>query len=567
MEDNEEAKMAGVVTLLLLHAVQNEDELCLNLLLAAGADVNLALIRAAKNGSAKCVNILAKSGADVNACDQSNNTALMCAASSGHYRCMDELINSGADVNALNENTNTTLICAVQGNHLDCAVRLIEAGADVNASPEDNRTALLTAAAYDHSECIELLLAKGADVNKTTKRGHTAVKYAVVLGNYKSLQVLLESGAHVDWEDLELATLSGNFKCVKLLKDSSSFDDEAVTKCVLERGILHGKHDYLPSLTEAGVDVNARDITKYTPLIYAASNGDSENTHSLIEAGADVNAFGAGGLTSLHAATFSADIRTVKLLLAAGADVNKKSYYINALTFTVLRHPHTRMELKTILFAAGEVPDQTIVDKGTITLEKLTLKQLCCNAIRTHLITLDSHSNLFGRIPQLGLSPALTTYMSYNVSLDVDLNLNDIVRKTGFIIPSKVRNAYDNTSGDALLKRRHTTTATRNRRRILRFSSDININYHLKDKAVRFLIVIHCLMLFGVVLTVFVLSALTPPLMDNGPAIVIVLFATAFTFLTSKLALGRCLKNCLLVFASCYGVIFLRLVFQDVLSL
>ena len=81
MEDNEEAKMAEVVTLLLLHAVQNGDELCLNLLLAAGADVNLALIRAAKNGSGKCVNILAKSGADVNACDQNNNTALMCAAS------------------------------------------------------------------------------------------------------------------------------------------------------------------------------------------------------------------------------------------------------------------------------------------------------------------------------------------------------------------------------------------------------------------------------------------------------------------------------------------------------
>ena len=566
MEDKGEVNLTEILTLVLLHAAQNGDELCLNLLLAAGADVNLGLMRAVKKGLAKCVNILLKSGADVNATDQNNYTALMCAASGGHYRCADELINAGADVNAFNGSNSTPLMCAVQSNHINCVVRLIEAGADVNASPEDSGTALLTAAAYDHSECIKLLLAKGADVNKTTKRGHTALKYAAVLGNYKSFQLLMESGAHVDREVLELTALSGHFKCVKLLKDSGHFPDQRVTKCLMERGIIYGKREYLPCLTEAGVSVNARDTSNFTPLVYAVSNGDSKSTRALIEAGADVNEFGSRGLTALHAATFSGDIHTVKLLLAAGADVNKKTFNINALTFTVLKHPHERIHLKTILFAAGEIPDHTHIDNCAIPQEKLTLKQLCCNVIRKHLIKLDSHSNLFGKIPQLGLSTALTAYMLYNVSLDPELNHNDMVRRTEVVFPIKVLTAYRNIATLAQSKRRNTMTSsnqTKNQRRIITFSTD-DENNSFKDTAVKTLIFIHGLMLFGVVLTV---TVLTPSMIDSGPAIVIVLFAIAFNFLTSKLSLGKCFRSYLLGITSCYAVVLLRLVFRVLSSL
>ena len=566
MEDKGEVNTTEIVTLVLLHAIQNGDELCLNLLLTAGADVNLGLMRAVKKGLAKCVNILLKSGADVNATDENNHTALMYAASGGHYRCVDELINAGADVNVFNGSNITPLMCAVQSNHLECAVRLIEAGADVNASLEGSGAALLTAAAYDHSECIKLLLAKGADINKTTQRGHTALKYAAGLGNYKSFQLLIDSGANVDTEVLELAALSGHFKCLKLLKDSGNFTDQSITKCLMERGIIYGKRDYLPCLTEAGVSVNARDTSNFTPLIYAASNRDSKSTRALIEAGADVNVFGSRGFTALHAATFSGDINAVKLLLAAGANVNKKTFDINALTFTVLKHPQEMIELKTILFAAGEVPDHTLVDNCTIPQDKITLKQLCCNVIREHLIKLDSQSNLFCKIPQLGLFPALTAYMLYNVSLDPALNPNDTVRRTEVIFPNKVLTAYRDTATLALSKRRNTMTTTnqtKNQRRIIRFSTDNEDNY-LRDTAVKILIFTHGSMLFGVVLTV---TSLTPSIIDSGPAIVVVLFAIAFNFLTSKMSLGKCFRSFLLGITSCYGVVLLRLVFRVLPSL
>lgn len=72
------------------------------------------------------------------------------------------------------------------------------------------------------------------------------------------------------------------------------------------------------------------------------------------------------------------------------------------------------LEKVMLLFAAGEkynIPDLSIF-----------LKHLCRDAIRKHLIELDPHQHLFGRIPQLGLPSLLTRYLLYNVSLDEDIS-------------------------------------------------------------------------------------------------------------------------------------------------
>ena len=52
--------------------------------------------------------------------------------------------------------------------------------------------------------------------------------------------------------------------------------------------------------------------------------------------------------------------------------------------------------------------------------QKLSLKHLTRELIRKHLINIDPHENLFGRIPQLGLPSSLTKYLLYNMSLDYD---------------------------------------------------------------------------------------------------------------------------------------------------
>ena len=56
---------------------------------------------------------------------------------------------------------------------------------------------------------------------------------------------------------------------------------------------------------------------------------------------------------------------------------------------------------------------------------QLQLKHICREAIRKHLLDLDPHQHLFGRIPKLGLPFALINYLLYGQSLDDDM-LDDV---------------------------------------------------------------------------------------------------------------------------------------------
>ena len=51
---------------------------------------------------------------------------------------------------------------------------------------------------------------------------------------------------------------------------------------------------------------------------------------------------------------------------------------------------------------------------------EFSLKHLCRETIRKHLLDIDPLENLFGRIPQLGLPSSLTVYLLYSLSLDDD---------------------------------------------------------------------------------------------------------------------------------------------------
>ena len=50
----------------------------------------------------------------------------------------------------------------------------------------------------------------------------------------------------------------------------------------------------------------------------------------------------------------------------------------------------------------------------------MQLKHMSRQVIRKHLIDVDPHTHLFGRIPQLPLPSALKEYLLYNISLGTD---------------------------------------------------------------------------------------------------------------------------------------------------
>ena len=61
-----------------------------------------------------------------------------------------------------------------------------------------------------------------------------------------------------------------------------------------------------------------------------------------------------------------------------------------------------------------DVPDEILQYQEV----KLDLVHQCRIAIRKHLLHLDPHSHLFGRVPQLGLPTTLEEYMLFDQTLD-----------------------------------------------------------------------------------------------------------------------------------------------------
>jgi len=78
-------------------------------------------------------------------------------------------------------------------------------------------------------------------------------------------------------------------------------------------------------LLARGADVQARDATGRTALMYAAENGDPTTVQMLLIHGADVNARDWQGWTALIYAAENGDLSTVQTLLANKANVNARS--------------------------------------------------------------------------------------------------------------------------------------------------------------------------------------------------------------------------------------------------
>ena len=205
-------------------------------------------------------------------------------------------------------------------------------------------------------------------------------------------------------------------------------------------------------LLQAGADVNVERLD-HTPLNMSIKHGFHEALELLIRAGADVNLVNSNGNTALNAFSLGRlcyhremnRFGCLKLLLRSGVKINiRNSRSENALQRLVrptgadfipflfgdceAQDGNTDANICRLLFAAGEtldgIPGEEIPDNLKFDDVKLNLKHMCREAIRKHLLKLDSHTHLFGRVPRLELPSLLTEYLVYDMSLDDDVDDN-----------------------------------------------------------------------------------------------------------------------------------------------
>ena len=182
----------------------------------------------------------------------------------------------------------------------------------------------------------------------------------------------------------------------------------------------------LKSLIAAGANVNLTNNKGETALAMVISPSSSVTSirllSILIQAGADVNMVTSDGKTPLMLAALSKHFLFIKELLNAGALINKRDTKGQNALDNYMDWSPRRPSIFMLLYAAGEIPSPERAKAlakflQLKTSDELNLKHICRDSIRKHLLDLDPHQHLFGRIPKLGLPSSLVQYLLYHCSL------------------------------------------------------------------------------------------------------------------------------------------------------
>ena len=105
----------------------------------------------------------------------------------------------------------------------------------------------------------------------------------------------------------------------KIVSVAASASNNAIGETALFNAILKNRVRMVSSILKVGVDINAKNLQRVTPLSAAAEQGRSEIVKLLLEQGADVRHTHAAGETVYDIAVASGHEDIVRLLLQHGA--------------------------------------------------------------------------------------------------------------------------------------------------------------------------------------------------------------------------------------------------------
>ena len=259
---------------------------------AAGSDV----ADAAMAGDREAVRALLQAGADVEAPQIDGTTALHWAVRRDDLDIAGLLIRAGADVVAANRTGSTPMQLATLNGNGAMIERLLDAGAEVDAPLNpDGDTALMMAARTGRPEVVRLLLDRGADVDaRESWGGTTALMWAVSEGHAEVVGLLIAAGADVD-------ARSRIYPVADAAGSEGPEPEDAVP-------------DAAPVAYSNG---------GFTPLLFAAREGDIASARLLLAAGAEVDAVASDGKGPPSLAIYNGNYELASFLVDGGADVDE----------------------------------------------------------------------------------------------------------------------------------------------------------------------------------------------------------------------------------------------------
>ena len=232
------------------------------------------------------------------------------------------------------------LVSAAAAQDQDAVRALVDAGVDVNTARADGATALLWAAHWNDVETADLLLRVGADVNAADDHGVTPLERATENASTMMVTKLLAAGADASVAQtsgltpLMTAARTGNVQVVEALVAAGADVNAATTETkstALMWAVAESHPDIVRLLLKRGAGPHASTVNGFTPVLFAARNGDVGMAKTLFAAGVDVNETGADGTHVLPYAIVVGQDRFALFLLEQGADPNGSMGGVRAL--------------------------------------------------------------------------------------------------------------------------------------------------------------------------------------------------------------------------------------------
>lgn len=270
-----------------------------------------ALIIALENEQHDIAVCLLDAGANIHAIDGLQVNPVHYAATSGFTDIVERLLNEGIEVDIRNVWEKTPLMHAAEKNRVDTMRFLVDRGADINAQDRDDCSILASAAAYEATQAALFLLEQGVDPN--AEQTHPPLHLAADKGDVTLSKALIEAGASVQTKNF-----SGSTPLHVALRKGEYFKPEDYAgqmKPYIEIAKLLLEHP--------DMDIEARDNSKHTPLLAAASHGNLEMIKALETKGADPHVRGDYDESMLMLAASFRRYDTVKYLVETGHDVNQ----------------------------------------------------------------------------------------------------------------------------------------------------------------------------------------------------------------------------------------------------
>lgn len=217
---------------------------------------------------------------------------------------------------------------AVDARDIGSVQRLLKSGANIEAKDRQGSTALIIAAETGNTAMVKFLLENGANAAASDNDHETALIQAARVGSVDSVVALLEVTPSKKEKNEALFAVTDGGPVVIISTDAETTPDEQDGR-VANSATDPPWVSTVRVLLDRGADLEARDEEGQTPLIRAASYGQTDIFRLLLQRGANINARDKNGMTALVAAACECALTTmnstydiVRMLLEKGASAN-----------------------------------------------------------------------------------------------------------------------------------------------------------------------------------------------------------------------------------------------------